>query len=66
MDQDLKQNLEEMEGRIVSTLHMHLNEVCENVGTKLRTEFWERGVGTIRLSSAKRPEAKNKQGTSGL
>ena len=45
MDQDLKQYLEDMEGRIVSALKAHVSEKCENVETKLLAEFWKWGRG---------------------
>ena len=39
MDTDLKQYLIEMEERIVSSLKGYVNERCEQVETKLVTEF---------------------------
>ena len=45
MDQELKQYLEGMEARIVSTLKTHMSEACENVETKLLAEFWKWGRG---------------------
>jgi hypothetical protein len=41
MDQELKQYLEDMEGR----LKTHVSEACENVETKLLAEFWKWGRG---------------------
>jgi hypothetical protein len=39
----LKQYLNDMEGRIVSSLKMHVSEECEKVETKLLAEFWKWG-----------------------
>ena len=39
MDTELKQYLIEMEERIVSSLKGYVNERCEQVETKLLTEF---------------------------
>jgi hypothetical protein len=43
MDQELKQYLNDMETRIVSSLKMHVSEECEKVETKLLAEFWKWG-----------------------
>jgi len=39
VDAELKQYLIEMEGRVISSLKAYVNERCEEVETKLLTEF---------------------------
>ena len=44
MDAELKQYLIELEERLISSLKGYVNERCEQVETKLLTEFHKWGV----------------------